>query len=164
MISQFREVDRAIAYLRGALDRCAPDTYTHVAFYDGKTTRAAARTVGIAQLSGVLARFCRHFPEATVVLESDGKAGPLFALQCRCPRYVKRACPHHCGTTEDRPVVSVAVCQAGRPPSEAEQRDTLQAIFRDVEEFKLSEKKKLGKLRHKHHGNHGHHGNEHHRR
>ncbi|NIA15408.1 MAG: hypothetical protein GWP08_15180 [Nitrospiraceae bacterium] len=150
MISQFREVDRAIAYLLGALEECTSNTHAHVAFYDGKATPSAARAVGISQLTAALERFCRHFPEATVVLESDGKTGPLFALQCRCPRYIKRACPHHCKGIEDRPVVSVAVCLADRPPTEEEQRETLRAIFRDVEEFKQLEKKKRGKLGHRH--------------
>ncbi|MBN2307977.1 MAG: hypothetical protein JXR94_03340 [Candidatus Hydrogenedentes bacterium] len=143
MISKFREVERAVAYLcQGLSGEFGPGWFEASLYSDG-VTRVRSVIAEYANLRPLLERFCLRFEQASVIVE-PGRASvpPIMAIQCRCNHGEVRRCGRYCEHHEDRPTVIVLFCAGANPPSDEQRQAALQAFHERMRQFQKADKRK----------------------
>jgi len=149
MLSRFREVEQAIAYLCEGVDAWVGKGQAAVTWYPGGAHKPEQALVDVPHLVATLQHYCRKFPGATAVVDVTRADAPLFGLQCRCDAGRRQNCPGHCKTHADRPTVCIVGCRGNETPSE-EKRKALLAALQEVVRQQVAEDQERGDLHPRH--------------
>lgn len=139
MTARIREVDRAVAYLREGLGMPEDAPYAEITWYPRGEEQARVFLAPVQQIGRQLDRLCRHFPEATVVLDKTSYDHPIGAIQCRC--HPCGECPIHCKHHEDRPVVSVILRPVEEPLPKEEKLRLLKLMYSELHDMRVEPKR-----------------------
>lgn len=143
MLSRFRQIDRAIAYVCSGVDAWDPSGRVFVTWFPGGERKPFKTLVDIPQLVATLERFCRRFPEATAIVDPDHSGFPLFGLQCRCDSSIRKACSVHCRSHSDRPTICISASSQSDVSSEDEQETVLAAFQESVHRQLVEDQNRL---------------------
>ncbi len=137
MVSKFREVYKAVAYVcSGLRERCSNEGRVYVAFFPrgpGQCDRKGF--VDLVHVTETLDRLTAQFPSASAVIHSDDNNGFCGIIQCRCDHESRKRCSQRCAHHAERPVIWVMQPLADRPPSAEETASALEAMVAEIHEY-----------------------------
>ncbi len=143
MVSRFRGVDRAIAYMCNGVGCGVSKGSIEVTYYPNGSEARESNLRELTRLRVSLEVLCNRFQHATVAFELDRSNATIAAIQCMCDRSTQSVCAHHCRHSRERPIVTLIPCSPAERPSDEKKQKVLDKVHKSIHDYYVEDRKKL---------------------